>query len=264
MFIDTHTHLYTEDFDSDREAVIQRAKDAGALALLLPNIDEAGIQPMLRLCQAYPDLCFPMIGLHPTELPEQYVPTLERMEQMLQDKHPFVAIGEVGIDLYWDDSRREEQIDAFRRQIAWAVRYRLPLVIHSRKAHREIVDTLSEFRSDLCGGIFHCFGGTAEEAGELLDFDGFCLGIGGVVTFKKSKLPEVLKTSVPLSRIVVETDSPYLAPTPHRGERNESAYVPLIINTLSEVYGVEKSQIESQTMANTMEIFKKLRNYLVV
>lgn len=262
MFIDTHTHLYTEEFDNDRAEAVERAVDAGAKALLLPNIDEASINPMLRMCKDYAGLCFPMIGLHPTELPEHYEDTLARMEAMLQSNHPFIAIGEVGIDLYWDNSRREDQIAAFRRQIVWSIEHELPLVIHSRKAQREIIDTLQPFRHDLQGGIFHCFGGTAEEARELLEFEGFYLGIGGVVTFKKSTLPEVLKQCVPLSRIVVETDSPYLAPTPYRGKRNESCYVPLIIDRLAEVYDMPKEQIERQTMANTKEIFKKLQNNL--
>lgn len=258
-FIDTHTHLYTEEFDVDRTAVVERALAAGARFLLLPNIDEASLAPMLALCKAYPASCFPMIGLHPTELPDDPNPVLQRMEQLLADAHhPFIAIGEVGIDLYWDTQRREEQIEVLRRQAAWAIRYDLPLMIHCRSAHRELVDTLLPWATQLTG-VFHCFGGTAEEASELLTrFPGFKLGIGGVLTFKKSTLPAVLHSTVPLSRIVVETDSPYLAPTPHRGQRNESAYVPLILDKLVSIYEQRREEIEEQLLRNTLEIFKRL------
>ena len=256
-FIDTHSHLYTEEFDADRREVVERAVQAGAQRILLPNIDEASIAPMLKMCRDYPDLCFPMMGLHPTELPDDPLPLLDRMEQLIADGN-YVAVGEVGVDLYWDDSRRDEQIELFRLQVEWAVKYQLPLVIHSRNAHREIVSTLSPYKDQLFGGIFHCFGGTAEEAEELLDFPNFMIGIGGVVTFKKSSLPEVLKTTVPLSRIVLETDAPYLAPTPHRGKRNETSYIPLIISKLAEIYATDANTIEAVTTHNAKTIFKKI------
>lgn len=259
MFIDTHTHIYTTEFDDDRDEVISRAVCAGAQVLLLPNIDEESIEPMLRLYAQHPELCRPMMGLHPTELPENPEPLLEQMEQRLQaPNHPYVAIGEVGIDLYWDNSRCAEQIDVLRHQAEWARRYRLPLVIHSRSAHRELVDTLRPF-SDLCG-VFHCFGGTADEARELLDlFPNFMLGIGGVVTFKKSPLPATLRSQVPLNRIVVETDAPYLAPTPHRGKRNEPAYIPLVLAKLADIYELPLETIEQQIMANTLHTFPRLK-----
>lgn len=260
MFIDTHTHIYTTEFDEDREEVIGRAVSAGAQCLLLPNIDEASIDQMMSLYKQHPDLCRPMMGLHPTELPENPAPLLERMECMLQEEnHPYVAIGEVGIDLYWDHSRCKEQIEVLKRQAEWAVRYQLPLVIHSRSAHRELVDTLLPF-SQNTGGIFHCFGGTADEARELLDaFPNFMLGIGGVLTFKKSTLPAVLRTQVPLNRIVVETDAPYLAPTPHRGKRNEPAFIPLVIEKLAEIYELPTEEIERQLLQNTRQTFPKLQ-----
>lgn len=260
MFIDTHTHLYTEEFDADREAVVARAVEAGAEALLLPNIDEASIAPMLAMCRKWQGLCFPMLGLHPTELPDDPKPALDRMERLLEDAaNPFVAIGEVGIDLYWDSSRRDEQIEVFRRQIGWAVRFGLPLIIHSRAAHRELVDTLAPMASQLKGGIFHCFGGTAAEARELLTtFPTFSLGIGGVVTFKKSTLPAVLHAEVPIGRIVTETDSPYLSPTPHRGKRNESSYIPLILDKLSEIYGIPPEEVGRITTENARRIFPKI------
>lgn len=259
MFVDTHTHIYTEEFDADRSEVIDRARHAGAVALLLPNIDEASIAPMLSLCESYPGLCFPMMGLHPTELPDDPWPLLDRMEQMLAAPDaPYVAVGEVGIDLYWDDSRRDDQIAVLRHQAQWALRYHLPLAIHSRAAHADLVATLRPWADQLTG-VFHCFGGTADEARELLNtFPGFVLGIGGVLTFKKSKLPAVLHAEVPLSRLIVETDAPYLAPTPHRGTRNEPAYIPLVINKLAEVYGLEVPDVEHQLLLNTHRTFPRL------
>lgn len=258
MFIDTHTHPYTEEFNADREAVIARAVAAGAEALLLPNIDEASIAPMLALCEAHRGLCYPMMGLHPTELPADPAPTLHRMEALLTaPAAPYVAVGEVGIDLYWDTSRREEQIAVFEEQIRWAVHYRLPLVIHSRAAHRDLVTTLAPYADQLSGGVFHCFGGTEDEARELLmTFPRFVLGIGGVVTFKNSKLPATLAAAVPLSRIVVETDAPYLAPTPHRGQRNEPAYVPLVIAKLAEVYQTTPAEVARITTATARRLFR--------
>lgn len=256
MFIDTHTHIYLEEFDADREAIIARARAAGASKLLLPAIDETTLPRLLDTCNRWPDLCLPMLGLHPTELPKSnFMPVLERFERLLSAPgHPFVAIGEVGVDLYWDTTRRDDQLRAFRIQAEWAAKYRLPLIIHSRNAHREIVETLRPLRGKLSGGIFHCFGGTAEEARELLSFEGFCLGIGGTVTFKKSTLPHVLQTSVPLERIVLETDAPYLAPAPHRGKRNEPSYIPLVISKLAEVYGTTPQAVETRTTANARRL----------
>ena len=258
--IDTHTHIYGEEFEEDRTAVIARALEAGVNVLLLPNINEASWEPMLQLCAAHPGVCYPMIGLHPTDLPDNPTPLLDRMEQALENPaHPYVAIGEVGIDLYWDDTRATDQVLALQRQAEWAIRFNLPLIIHSRSAHRLLVDTLLPYADKLPGGIFHCFGGTAEEAEELLTvFPRFVLGIGGVVTFKKSTLPEVLKTQVPLSRIVLETDAPYLAPTPHRGKRNEPAYVTLVVQKLAEIYEVSPSEVDRITAATARKIFPKL------
>ena len=259
-FIDTHTHIYTEEFNADRTEVVRRATEAGADMLLLPNIDEASIAPMLDLCKEYPTLCRPMMGLHPTELPADPYPLLERMEAMLTaDGSPFVAVGEVGIDLYWDDTRRDEQIATFRLQAEWAAKLGLPLMVHSRSAHRELVDTILPLRHDLCG-VFHCFGGSDEEARELLTtFPGFVLGIGGVLTFKKSKLPAVLHAAVPADRIVVETDAPYLAPTPHRGSRNEPAFAALVVEKLAEVYSLPCEEMEQLLLANTLRTFPKLQ-----
>jgi TatD DNase family protein len=258
MFIDTHTHIYLEQFDSDRDAVIERARKAGVARLLLPAIDETTLPALLATCRHWPDICLPMLGLHPTELPEgDPTPLLERFEQLLAAPgSPFIAVGEVGVDLYWDTTRRDEQLRAFSFQTGWAVRYGLPLVVHSRNAHREIVDTLRPVRHSLSGGIFHCFGGTAEEARELLGFDGFCLGIGGTVTFKKSTLPQVLAQCVPIDRIVLETDAPYLAPSPHRGQRNEPSYIPLVIARLADIYDLTPAEVESVTTATALRLFR--------
>ena len=259
MFIDTHTHVYTEEFDADRAAVIARAREAGALHLLLPNIDAASVRPMLSLCEAEPDLCRPMLGLHPTELPADPAPVLDEMERMLRRPgHPFVAVGEVGIDLYWDDSRRAEQMQVFALQAEWAAQLHLPLVVHCRSAHREVVDVLRPMATTL-GGVFHCFGGTTEEARELLDtFPHFVLGIGGVLTFRKSTLPQTLADTVPLHRLVVETDAPYLAPTPHRGQRNEPAYIPLVLQKLADVYARPLDEVARTIMQNTLRTFPRL------
>lgn len=270
-FIDTHSHIYGEEFDEDRDAVVQRAIDAGAEHILLPNIDANSVGPMLALCDDYPTLCRPMMGLHPTELPADPKPLLDQMEQMLeacqaaqatvpeglgQAKSRFIAVGEVGVDLYWDASRRQEQMEVFSRQAEWSIRYGLPLVIHSRSAHAELMEVLTPLKDRLPGGIFHCFGGTADEARELLTFPGFALGIGGVVTFKKSKLPAVLQECVPLERIVLETDAPYLAPTPHRGQRNETAYVPLVIERLAAIYDTTPQHVAEVTTATAKAIFR--------
>lgn len=257
-FIDTHTHLYTEEYDADRHEVVERARAAGATALLLPNIDEASIAPMMQMCADYPDLCRPMMGLHPTELPEgDTTPLLQRMEALLAaEPQRFVAVGEVGLDFYWDRSRAEEQLQVFERQIEWAERFNLPLMVHSRSAHRELVNTLMPHEEKLRSGVFHCFSGSQEEAEELLRrFPRFMLGIGGVLTFKKCKLPDTLRAVVPLERIVLETDAPYLAPTPHRGKRNESAYIPLVIEKLAEIYATTPEEVAQITTHNVQTTF---------
>lgn len=254
-FIDTHTHIYDEDFRDDVDQVVERARAAGAKRLLLPCIDEACIEPMLELVARYPELCFPMMGLQPEELPDDPWPLLDRMEEHIKSGK-YVAVGEVGIDLYWDTSRRDEQVEVFRHEVGWAVKYNLPLVIHCRNAHRLLCDVLSERRDELQrGGIFHCFGGTEEEARELLSFPNFYLGIGGIVTFKKSTLPDVLSSVVPLSRIVVETDAPYLTPVPYRGKRNEPAYIPHIIARLADIYATTPEQVAEITTQNAERLF---------
>ena len=255
---DTHSHIYGPEFADDIDEVIARARAAGVTRILLPNINRDTVRPMLALCQAHPGYLFPMMGLHPEDVAADYSAVLDEMEHLLQQPgHPYVAVGEVGLDFYWDTTFRDEQLCAFRRQVEWAVRYRLPLVIHCRAAHREMVNILNDYRREPLTGIFHCFGGTLEEARELLAFPGFALGIGGLVTFRKSPLPDVLP-HLPLSRIVLETDSPYLAPTPYRGRRNESAYVALTRDALAHIYKVAPEEVDSCTDDAVLRIFHRL------
>ena len=253
--IDTHSHIYLEEFDNDREAVVEHARKAGLRHLVLPNVDMHTYDAMVGTHEAYPGYTSMAMGLHPTSVEADWIEQLDATESHFDD-HKFVAVGEVGIDLYWDESRREEQVAILQRQAEWAARFHLPLVIHSRSAHRLLVDTLLPFADRVPGGVFHCFGGTTEEAQELLDcFPRFVLGIGGVVTFKKSTLPATLRAAVPLDRIVVETDCPYLAPTPHRGKRNEPAYVPLIIEKLADIYEVMPEKVAQQTTETAKRLF---------
>jgi TatD DNase family protein len=257
--IDTHSHIYGAEYDEDRELVVQRAQQAGVERILLPNINEASIQPMLSLCHSYLGYCYPMMGLHPEDVADDYLQVLGRMEELLKaPSHPYIAVGEVGLDFYWDDSRRQQQIDAFSRQIEWAIQYKLPLMIHSRSAHAELVQTIRQYASEGLSGVFHCFGGTLQEAQELLAFDNFYLGIGGVSTFKKSPLPDVLR-QVPLQRIVLETDSPYLSPVPYRGKRNESAYVAEVMRKVADIYNVSPQEVENVTNINVKRVFLRVK-----
>lgn len=254
--IDTHSHLFVEEFDVDRSEVMQRAREVGVQHVLMPNIDLASVAPMLQVCQEYRGFCYPMLGLHPTEVGADYPVVLSRLKALL-DKQPqtFLAIGEVGLDLYWDKTYKDEQIAALEEQIAWALEYDLPLVIHSREAFDEIYSLFSRYKDSSLRGIFHSFTGTADEAQALLEFPGFLLGINGVATFKKSTIPEAL-SHVPLTRVVVETDSPYLAPVPYRGKRNESAYVVRVVEKLAEIYGLTAESVAAQTYANAATLFR--------
>lgn len=263
QIVDTHTHLYTEEFDSDRADVVQRAREAGVAHLFLPNIDGSSVKRMLSMCADYPGVCHPLIGLHPEEVRDDYLSVLEEMKRLLdspQEGTKFVGVGEVGLDFYWDSTFRAQQLDAFEQQVRWASEKRLPLVIHSRAAFPELYETMEKYRSSELTGIFHCFGGTAEEAEALLSFPGFMLGIGGAVTYKKSSLPDVLREAVPLERVVVETDAPYLAPVPHRGRRNESAYIVDTVRRLSEIYGLSVEEVAAATSENAFRVFSSCRS----
>ena len=270
MITDTHSHLYGEEFAADIDDVLERARAAGVERIFLPNINADSIAPMMALAAQHPGFLYPMIGLHPEDLGTTWQTVLPQMEALLQQPdHPFIAVGEVGLDYYWDRSLYDEQQEALSIQIGWAQRYDLPLMIHTRNAHREMVDVLkskivnSKSLNSQFHGVFHCFGGTAEEAEELLSFEGFMLGIGGVVTYKKSNLPNVLKEVVPLTRIVLETDSPYLAPVPHRGKRNESAYITAVVDTLARIYDVSDDEVTQITTINAQNTFPKVQEKAV-
>ena len=259
--IDTHSHLFVEEFAEDRAEVMCRAREAGITRVVMPNIDAVSVGPMLQVCAEYPGFCFPTIGLHPTEVKEDYRQVLALMKEQLDasvqgkaDHASFVAIGEVGLDFYWDSTYKSEQLSALEEQIGWALDCNLPIVIHSREAFSELYSLFSHYKGTPLRGVFHSFTGTAEEALSLLEFPGFVLGINGVSTFKKSTLPEVL-ASVPLSRLVVETDSPYLAPVPHRGKRNESSYVVRVVEKLAEIYHLSPEQIANRVYETSHALF---------
>lgn len=259
--IDTHSHLFAEEFDADRTEVMNRACEAGITHIVMPNIDMASIEPMLQVCAEYPDLCYPTIGLHPTEVKEDYRSVLATMKARLEASvhgeaphAPFVAVGEVGLDFYWDSTYKQEQLAALEEQIGWALEYDLPIIIHSREAFPELHVLFLHYKDTPLRGVFHSFTGTADEASALLEFPGFVLGINGVATFKKSTLPEALR-EVPLTRLVVETDSPYLAPTPFRGKRNESAYVERVVAKLAELYQLPIDKVAEHLYANAQRLF---------
>lgn len=251
--IDTHCHLDGEEFREDLEAVVARAKEAGVQAIGVPAIDLKSSVFVIYLCERYPGFCYPMLGLHPEEVKANWKVQLAGIKMDVAAIEP-VAIGEVGLDFYWSREFEKEQLEAFEEQVKLAVEMKLPLMIHCRKAQNEMVAILKRYKDQLHGGIFHCFTGNALEAQELLQFEGFALGIGGVLTFKKSHLPEVLAQNVPLSRIVLETDAPYMAPVPKRGERNEPAFVAYVLKRLAEAYGVSEEEVERQTNANCEKI----------
>lgn len=253
-FIDSHTHLFVEEFDEDREAAVQRAIEAGVTKLCLPCITSSSIAPINELCTKHPGVCFPMVGLHPTEIGDDYKEELEKIRKELDSNTNIIAVGEVGIDLYWDTTQRNQQIEVFETQIAWAREKNLPLAIHTRNAFDELRETLDRCRCKELRGVFHCFSGTAEEARKLLQYEGFMYGIGGVVTYKKSTLPETLK-EIPLERIILETDSPYLAPVPRRGKRNESSFIPYIAERLADIYGTTVEKVANITTANAEQLF---------
>lgn len=258
--IDTHTHLDGEEYNDDRAEVMQRAKDAGIEKVFLPGTDQKSSRHIMEVSREYEGFAYPMLGIHPEEVKANWQEEVAQIKTLLYDaleNGPVkpVAIGEVGLDYYWSREFEAEQLLAFEEQIRWSVDTRLPLMLHVRKAQNEAVKLLRRYQDDLCGGVFHCFSGNAIEAKELLQFDNFMLGIGGILTFKKSNLPETLATAVPLSRIVLETDAPYLAPVPMRGKRNESAFVPYIVERLAEVYGVTTAEVERQTNENVHRVF---------
>lgn len=277
--IDTHAHLDGVEFNDDREAVMQRAREAGITKILVPAIDLTTSRQILTLCSQHQGFLYPMVGLHPEEVHNDWEEQLAAIRQLLPQvplpstgtspstgndcpssaspqQPAIIAIGEVGLDYYWSREFEREQLMAFEEQVKWSVESRLPLMIHCRKAQNEMVSLLKHYKDELPGGVFHCFTGNEHEAEELLQFPQFVLGIGGVLTFKKSHLPEVLPQVVPLDLIVLETDAPYMAPVPMRGKRNESAYVRHVLQRLAEAYGVSEDHLEQVTDQNVRRIFK--------
>lgn len=255
-YIDTHCHLDGEEFATDLEAVIQRAREACCEKIFVPAIDLKSSATAIGLARLYPGYCYAMAGLHPEEVRADWREQLSLLSSHLSPlSSSIIAIGEVGLDFYWSREFEQEQLAAFEEQVRWSVETRLPLMIHCRKAQNELVAILKKYVKNLPGGVFHCFTGNEQEARQLLEFENFVLGIGGVLTFKKSHLPEVLPAVVPLDRIVLETDAPYMAPVPLRGQRNEPAYVRHVITRMAEAYGVSEDVVASKTTANALRVF---------
>ena len=252
ILTDTHTHLYSEAFDEDRDLMIQRALDSGVKRFFIPAIDSTYTDAMLDLAKNYPDHMFLMMGLHPTHVKENYLKELKHVETMLAE-HQFYAVGEIGIDLYWDTSFIKEQQEAFRFQIQLAKKYNLPIVIHCRDAFDEVFEVLESEKGEGLFGIFHCFTGTLEQARKAISYN-LKLGIGGVVTFKNGKIDTFLN-EIDLKHIVLETDAPYLSPVPYRGKRNESAYLIQVQEKLSDLYNISVAEIAKVTTANSKEVF---------
>jgi TatD DNase family protein len=254
-FIDTHTHLFSDAFNDDRTDVVQRALKGGVQTLLLPNIDLESIEPMHDLVNQFPDHCYPMMGLHPGSVNENWEEDLEVIKGHLFSNRKYTAVGEIGMDLYWDKTFVRQQAEAFKRQVEWAKVLHLPIVIHAREAFDEIFEVLDVLNDDSLCGVFHCFTGSLAQAQRILDYGNFKLGIGGVLTYKKSGLDEVL-AELPLECMVLETDSPYLPPVPHRGKRNESIYLLHIAERLAEVKNVSLKEVEELTSDNARALFK--------
>lgn len=266
--VDTHTHLDGEEFDEDRSEVILRAKEAGVGMVFLPAIDVKTSEAVLKLSHEYPGYAYPMVGLHPEEVKADWKEQLIKIEAILDEhltavdglngikyKSDYIAIGEIGLDFYWSREFEKEQLEAFEKQVEWSCETGLPLMIHCRKAQNEMLHILRKWKDKLPGGVFHCFTGNQQEAKELLEYDNFVLGIGGVSTFKSSHLREDLPAAVPLERIVLETDSPYMAPVPYRGKRNESAFVVQVMKTLATAYGVSEEEVAKVTNQNVERVF---------
>ncbi|MDR1717088.1 MAG: TatD family hydrolase [Prevotella sp.] len=251
--IDTHSHIYSEEFDNDIEEVILRAKQVGVESILLPNVDVDSIVRLHSIADRYTDYCIPMMGLHPTSIGEDWLFQLEIIKQQFS-KRSYIAIGEIGLDLYWDRTYEKEQRQAFEEQLRWSIEYDLPVAIHSRDAILECVECIKNVGPEKLRGVFHSFGGSENELTEILGLENFLLGINGVVTFKNSTLSAVLKQT-DLSKIIVETDSPYLAPVPYRGRRNESSYTIKVAEKLAEIFGLSLNEVGEMTTENAIKLF---------
>ena len=252
MLIDTHAHLYVKEFDEDREDMIQRALANGVEKMLLPSIDSSEIEAMLDLENKFPAHCFAMMGLHPCYVKENYEEELAIVSDWLS-RRSFKAVGEIGLDLYWDKTFYKQQVDAFCRQIEWAKKYKIPISIHSREATDEAIEIVQSYKDEGLRGVFHCFGGTIEQAQKIIDLD-FYMGIGGVVTFKKAGLDILLK-DISLEHLVLETDAPYLAPVPFRGKRNEASFIRFVAEKIAETKGISITEVEQITSKNAEKLF---------
>ncbi len=251
--IDTHAHLYLEDFDEDRDAIMQRAAAKGVKKIYLPNIDSGTIDALLRMEKNFSGRALPMMGLHPGSVKDNWEEELGVIKKWLA-QHSFAAVGEIGLDFYWDVTYKEQQIAAFKQQIDWALAHQLPIVIHARNALDDCIDIVRSKQNGALTGIFHCFSGTVKQAKEIIGL-GFFMGVGGIVTFKKATLPEVIK-EIPLQHLVLETDAPYLTPAPHRGKRNESSYIPHIAEKLAAIKDVPLAEVAAVTTANAGQIYQ--------
>jgi TatD DNase family protein len=251
--IDTHAHLYSKEFDDDIEAVVSRARQVGIEHIILPNVDASSIARMHDLEARYPNYCHAAMGLHPTSVDAHYKASLAEVDLWLK-KRPYVAIGEIGIDLYWDKTYLNEQIEAFEQQISWALQYRYPVIIHMRDSFDETFNCLQHFSGQHLTGVFHSFTGTTEQAEKIIAFGGFKFGINGVVTFKNSGLDKVV-SQIGLEHLLLETDAPYLTPTPHRGKRNETSYTALVAQKLASVFDLPMGEVEKVTSENTKKVF---------
>ena len=257
LMIDTHSHIYSEEFDADRDEVILRAQHAGVTKIILPNVDSDSLPRLLKLEARYPDYCYAAVGFHPESVKENYQKELDVIREELERRR-YIAVGEIGIDLYWDKTYQTEQILAFQTQVEWAIEFNLPVIIHVRNSHNETIQALKPYAGKGLKGIFHCFGGTPEEAAEIFSLGDFKLGIGGVVTFKNSGLAASLM-HIPPENLVLETDSPYLTPAPFRGKRNESAYTVLVAEKLAQVYDMSVGEIDRITTENACSVFSGLK-----
>ncbi|MDR1380011.1 MAG: TatD family hydrolase [Tannerella sp.] len=251
--IDTHTHIYSKEFDGDRPAIIDSARKAGVRAVLLPNEDMESMESVNRLCEEEPDFAFPMMGLHPTSVHRDYPKALQCMEKALT-KRKYYAIGEIGIDLYWDKTCRKEQKSAFEEQLRWSIDLQLPVAVHIRESLDEALDSIYNVGADRLKGVFHCFGGKMDEWDKISELSTFHVGIGGIITFRNSELKETLK-HIPKERILLETDAPYLAPVPYRGRRNEPAYITETAKKVAECYEMTMEDIAKCTFRNALELF---------
>lgn len=253
IFTDTHTHLYVKQFNDDRKEALERCFEAGIQRLFLPNIDVESIDAVNQLAEDYPAQCFPMMGLHPCSVKEGWQSALKTIRAQF-DQRKYCAVGEIGIDLYWDKTTLSIQVEAFKQQIEWAKEMQLPIVIHARESFDEIFEVLDEVNDERLRGIFHCFTGTVEQGHRVIDYGDFFLGIGGVVTFKNAGLDKTV-AELPLEKLVLETDAPYLAPKPYRGKRNESSYLLYVAEKIAEIQGKRIEEIAEVTTANSKTIF---------